>query len=65
MVRPFEARDLPELEVTDESRRLFTDLIVAVQGAPFLSDAANNIGYALRWLRDNPEAAEVLLRRGE
>ncbi len=65
MVKPFEARNLPELAVTAESRRLFTDLIVAVQGAAFLSDTANNIGYALRWLRDNPEAAKVLLGSGE
>lgn len=65
MVKPFEARELPELAVTDENRQLFTDLVIAVQGAPFLSDSANAIGYTLRWLRDNPKAAAALLRRGE
>lgn len=63
MAKPFEAKSLPELEVNNEMRVEFNNLLTAVQGTSHWSGFSENIGYALRWLRDNPDAADVLLSR--
>lgn len=63
VTEPFEARHLPELEDSPERRDAFTSLVIAVNGFPYVGDATNAIAYTLRWLRANPEQADVLLGR--
>ncbi|GAA0495203.1 hypothetical protein Ade02nite_19060 [Paractinoplanes deccanensis] len=64
-VEPYEALRLPELPVTDQLRDAYSDLLTAVCGMPYPGGNADAIAYALRWMRANPERADVLLGRTE
>jgi hypothetical protein len=61
--KPFEARRLPELPVTDDMRLAFSNLLTATNGSPYAGTSADAVSYALRWMRANPEQADVLLGR--
>ncbi|MEU4558601.1 hypothetical protein AB0F72_09425 [Actinoplanes sp. NPDC023936] len=60
---PFEATRLPELPIDDVTREAFSDLMTAVAGFPYPGDKSNALAYGLRWLRANPDRADVLLGR--
>ena len=63
-VEPHEARRLPELPDGGPALRgAFNALLIAVNGFPYAGESADAIAYTLRWLRANPEAADVLLGR--
>jgi hypothetical protein len=66
MVEPFEARRLPELigdEVPTELRDEFNNLLIAVNGSPYYGERSDAIVLTLRWLRANPDQADILLNR--
>lgn len=62
-VEPFEATRLPELPDHPRVSEAFTDLMTAVAGFPYPGDKSNALAYGLRWLRANPDRADVLLGR--
>lgn len=64
MTEPYEARRLPEVDtdtpaVADAARNLLT----AVNGFPCPGESADALMYGLRWMRANPNRADVLLGR--
>lgn len=63
-VEPFEALRLPELPDGPGMSDAFTALITAVAGFPHPGIAADSLAYGLRWLRANPDQADILLGRG-
>lgn len=62
-VRPFEARELPELPHSHALQLALHDLIVAVNGAPNAHPAVIAVIDAVRWLRAHPEHVMILLNQ--
>lgn len=63
-VRPYEARSLPPINTDDPAvSAAAIDLLIAVNGFPYLGEATDAVMYALRWLRANPDHTNILLGR--
>jgi hypothetical protein len=61
--KPYEARRLPDLPESDEMKVAFSNLLTAVNGFPYTGSKSDAVYDALRWMRANPEHADVLLGR--
>jgi hypothetical protein len=65
MTEPFEAKSLPELPTwNDAYADTARDLLTAVNGFVYLGAGSDAVMLAIRWLRANPESAELLLTHG-